>query len=468
MKKHIIKKSVLAASMLLMTIAASSQSASSAYFLEGFNQRYQLNPAFAPERRVYLAFPIFTNLQFEAQSSVGLANFLYESKSKPGMLTTFMSPDVDTEQFLKALPKAAQFNLGMNLDIFTLGIGGNSGFTTVNLKMRNQDQISLPKELFGFMKASLAQGDYLIENLNINTITYVELSATHSHKIGENLTVGVGLKLLEGVAYADMTVDKIEAKLNDEEWSVRSNGSIKASIPGATYELEEDPETHRQRFDGIGDPKFSFPSSYGLAVDLGAEYDFKDLVPGLKVSAAIADLGFIGWDNMYSFSTDNNDWVDFDGFNNYDVNGDNNDDAMDQMTDDFNDMVQMYENGSGKKENVALSATFRLGAEYALPFADWVSFGELVTYKTGLWPYAESRTSICLSPCNWFDLSGNMAFTTLGSSMGFLVNLHPGGINFFLAIDRLKAEFNPQFIPLHDFGLNFSVGLNFAFGEKRN
>ena len=468
MKKHIIKKSVLTASMLFVAIAAWAQSASSAYFLEGFNQRYQLNPAFAPERKVFMAIPGLSNIQIDAQSSVGLANFLYESKSKPGMLTTFMSPDIDKDQFLKDMPRAAQFNVGVNMDILALGIGAKNGFTTVNLKMRNQEQISLPRELFGFMKASLAEGDYLIENINMNTISYLELSATHSHKIGNNLAIGVGLKLLEGIAYADLTVDKIEAKLHEDEWSVRSNGSIKASIPGATYKLEEDPETHRQRFDGFDDASFRVPNSYGFAVDLGAEYDFKDLVPGLKASAAITDLGFIGWKGMYNFATDNNDWVDFEGFNNYDVSGDNSDDAMDQMSDDFNDMVQMYQIGSNKKENVLLSATFRLGAEYALPFADWVSFGELFTYRTGLWPYAESRTSICLSPCGWFDLSGNMAFSTMGSSMGFLLNLHPGGLNFFIAVDHLKAQLNPQFIPLHDFGLDFSFGLNLAFGGKRN
>lgn len=468
MKKHIIKKSVLAASMLLMAVAAVAQSASSAYFLEGFNQRYQLNPAFAPERKVFMAVPVLSNIQVDAQSSVGLANFIYESKSKPGMLTTFMSPDISSEEFLKDMPKAAQFNVGVNMDILALGMGSKNGFTTVNIKMRNQEQISLPKELFGFMKASLAEGDYLIENININSISYLELSATHSHKIGENLNIGVGLKFLEGAYYADLTVDKIEAKFNDEEWKIRSNGSIKGSIPGASYKLKEDPDTHKKRFDGFEDPKFSMPSSYGFAVDLGAEYDFKDLVPGLKVSAAITDLGFIGWKRMYTFATDNNEWTDFEGFNNYDVNGDNSDDAMDQLSDDFNDMVQMYQIGSGKKENVMLNSTFRVGAEYALPFAEWVSFGELLTYRTGLWPYAESRTSICLSPCGWFDLSGNMSFSTMGSSMGFLLNLHPGGINFFLAVDHLKADLNPQYIPLHDFGIDFSIGLNLAFGGKRN
>ncbi len=468
MKKHFVRESVMAASMLLLTVAVSAQSSSSGYFLEGFNQRYQLNPAFTPERNVFIAIPALSNIQVDMQGSVGLANFLYESTSKPGMLTTFMSPDIDAKTFLDAMPKTAQFNVGLNMDILALGIGGKNGFTTFNLKLRNSEQVSLPKELFGFMKASLAEGDYLIENTNINSITYMETSLTHSHKIGDNLTIGLGLKFLEGLAYADVTIDEIDARLHGDEWLVKSNGTLKGSIPAAEYKL--DPET--QTFDGI-DVQDEInagiiPSSYGLAVDLGAEYDFKDLVEGLKVSAAITDIGFINWSNLNTFATNNNEYVRFEGFNNYDINGDNSDETMDQITDDFNDMVKLYQTGKvNGKEKVMLNTTFRLGAEYTLPFVDWISFGELFTCRTGLWPYVESRTSICLSPCGWFDMSGNTTFSTMGSSMGLLFNLHPGGVNFFLAVDKLKAELNPQFVPLHDFGLNFSLGLNLAFGQKR-
>ena len=464
MKKHIVKRSFIAVSMLLMTVAASAQSASSSYFLEGFNQRYQLNPAFAPERPVFMAIPALSNIQVDATSTVGLANFLFESTSKPGMLTTFMSPDIDAKTFLDGMPKAAQFNVGLNMDILALGVGSKNGFTTFNLKVRNSERISLPKELFGFMKASFAEGDYLIENINVNSVSYLEASITHSHRINDNLTIGMGLKLLEGIAYADLTVNEIDAQLHDDEWLVKSNGTIKASIPGAQYKLDPDNQT----FDGVDGFSFKVPRSHGFAVDLGAEYDFKDIVDGLKVSAAITDLGFIGWDKMNTFATNNNEYVRFEGFNNYSTSGDNEDETMEQVGEDFKDMVKMYQTGTtDQKEKVILDATLRLGAEYALPFAQWISFGELLTYRTGLWPYTESRTSITLSPCGWFDLSGNTSFSSLGSSMGLLLNLHPGGINFFVAVDRLKAEFNPQFIPLHDFGLNFSLGLNFAFGKKR-
>ena len=465
MKKHIIRRSLIVVSMLLVTIASSAQSSSSAYFLEGFNQRYQLNPAFAPERKVFMAIPALSNIQIDARSSVGLANFLYESTSKPGMLTTFMSPDIDAKKFLDDMPNGARFDVGVNMDIIALGIGGKNGSTTFNLKVRNTEQISMPQELFGFMKASLANGNYLIKDININTTSYLEASLTHSHKIGENLTVGLGLKFLEGLAYADITINEIDAQLGDDAWRVRSNGTIKASVPGAEYKLDPQDQT----FDGIDGYKFKIPGSHGFAVDLGAEYDFKDLVEGLKVSAAITDLGFISWAEMNTFATNNNEYVEFEGFNNYNVDGDNNDETMDQISDDFKDMIKLYQTGTtDKPERVALAATARLGVEYEMPFAKWVSFGELMTYRTGMYSFFESRTSVSLSPCGWFDISGNYCASTIGSSVGVLLNMHPAGINFFVAIDHLKAEFNPQFVPLHDFGLNFSLGLNFAFGKKRS
>lgn len=464
MKKHIIRMSFMAVSMLLVTVVSSAQSASSGYFLEGYSQRYQLNPAFAPERTVFMAIPALSNLQVDAQSSVGLANFLFESKSKPGMLTTFMSPDISSAEFLDKLPKAAQFNVGLNMDILALGIGGRNGFTTFNIKLRNNQKISLPKDLFGFMKASFSSGNYMIENTNVNSITYAEISLTHSHKIGENLTVGLGLKFLDGIEYVDLNIDEIDARLGEEEWLVKSNGTLKASIPGVKYKY--DAENHS--LDGIEDGySFKAPSSYGFAVDLGAEYDFKDLVEGLKVSASICDLGFINWGGVSTFATDNTEYVKFEGFNNYKPDGDN-DETMDKVSDDFKDMVKLYQKGDNEKEKIALDATFRLGAEYQMPFAQWLSAGELLTFRTGLYSYFESRTSVTMSPCGWFDISGNFAASTMGTSMGLLLNLHPGGINFFLAVDRLKAEFNPQFVPLHDFGLNFSLGLNFAFGKKRS
>ena len=461
MKKQIFKKSFVAASMLLMAVMSYAQSSSSGYFLEGYNQRYQLNPAFAPEHSVFVAIPFLSNIQVDAQGNVGLSNFLYESKNKPGMLTTFMSSEIDKETFLNALPNAAQFNVGVNMDLLAFGMGNKKWFTTFNLKLRNNEQISIPKELFEFMKASLAEDDYMISDINVNSISYVEWSLTHSHKIGDNLTIGGALKFIEGIAYADVNIDEIDARISDEAWKVKTNGTMRTSVPGLNYKYNSESKS----LDGIEEYEFTVPSSFGFAMDMGAEYDFKDIVDGLKVSAAITDIGFVNWSNMNTFATDNKEYVSFDGFNNYDING-NNDDPMEKLEDDLNDMIRLYQTANNGKESIGLDATFRLGASYDLPMVDWLSFGQLFTARTGVYPYLESRTSVCMSPCSWFDATGNLGFTSYGTTMGLLLNLHPKGVNFFLAVDRLKAEFNPQFIPVNDFGLNFSLGLSLAFGNK--
>lgn len=59
MKKIIFsKKSFALFSMLLMISVSYAQTTSSAYFLEGFTKRYQLNPAFAPERGTLISIPV--------------------------------------------------------------------------------------------------------------------------------------------------------------------------------------------------------------------------------------------------------------------------------------------------------------------------------------------------------------------------------------------------------------------------
>ena len=178
-----------------------------------------------------------------------------------------------------------------------------------------------------------------------------------------------------------------------------------------------------------------------------------------------SDLGFINWKKLSSFETDNNDYVEFDGFNGYDVYDSDNDDTFDQLEDDFEDMIKLDRKIDEGKKGIGLDATFRTGAEYTLPPAKWLSFGELLTLRTGTWPYLESLTSVTASPCRWFDFTGKYGVSTYGSSLGMMLNFHPSGFNFFVAVDRLSAELNPQMIPVNDFGVNVSFGLNLVVGK---
>lgn len=460
MKKHILKKSFLAVTVLLVSAVSYAQSSSSGYFVEGFSPRYQLNPAFSPEKKVFVAIPVLSNYYVDLQSNVGISNFLFES-SKSAKLMTFMSSDVSYDKFMDALPKESKINSEVSMDILGVGVGNKKWFTTFNVRVRNNENVSIPKDFFGFMKSGLAKGDYLIEDIRIQSQTYMEWSLTHSHKIGDNLTIGAGLKLVQGLEYADVKIEQIDARLADDEWKVMTNGVLKASVPAT--EIKYDAVNHR--IDGIENGSFKMPTSFGFAVDLGAEYDMQDLVQGLKVSASVTDLGVVNWTQLQSYETDNKEYVSFKGFKDYKIGGKDNK-ALDDLKDDFNDMIRVYQTAEDGKESKALDATLRLGASYDMPMVSWLSFGQLFTYKTGLYSYFESRTSVRLSPCDWFDATGNVAVSNYGPAMGLLLNLHPGGVNFFLSVDKIKGELNRQALPLNDFGLTFSLGLSLAIGDK--
>ena len=60
-----------------------------------------------------------------------------------------------------------------------------------------------------------------------------------------------------------------------------------------------------------------------------------------------------------------------------------------------------------------------------------------------------------------------MAFTSnYGTMLGFMLNIHPAGFNFFIASDGIKANLNPQFIPVDEFGANLMFGIKMPIGAR--
>ncbi|MCQ2065237.1 MAG: DUF5723 family protein [Bacteroidaceae bacterium] len=455
-----MKKISAIAAAVLVTSLSLAQTTASSYFLEGFNQRNQLNPAFAPERDIVVSVPLLGNLQLGANGSAGLGNFIYQSQADPDRLTTFMSSEVDRDGFVNGLPDVFRIGAGLNMDILSVGVGGENGFTSAGLRLRNDNNVGIPREMFGFMKAGLSNGTYLIEDINVNSTTYLELSVNHSRRIIAPLRVGATVKLLAGIDYTDVNIDRIDADFSEDAWKVRTNASFTQSLPGGKIEYDGEDNS----IEGI-DYSFSAPESFGLALDLGAEYDMAQFVEGLKVSASITDIGFIRWKDLDRFVTRNDEYVTFSGFQDYDVMGDGDDSDTDLLEDDFSDMLKLYEDGKSAMA-VATAATLRAGAEYVLPWVDWIKCGELLTCRTGKWGFFESRTSLVLSPCGWFDFSGNVAFSTRGTSGGLIASFHPSAVTLFIACDCMKTSLNRQYIPLERFGAEVNAGISLALGGK--
>ena len=84
----------------------------------------------------------------------------------------------------------------------------------IEMNLRSNVGMVLPKSLFEFMKTTGAKEDYSISDLGVRTENYVELGLGRSHKIGDKLTVGAKAKLLFGLAYGDLNVNNLNLHIH--------------------------------------------------------------------------------------------------------------------------------------------------------------------------------------------------------------------------------------------------------------
>lgn len=438
-----------------------AQTALSSYFLDGMLYNNKINPAMKAERGYFSL--LIGNTSLKTKGNVGISDILYPRGENE--LTTFMSGSVNADEFLGKLPEKAK--LGVNFDETILGVGFRmlGGYTSLGVSLHSSVSLSLPKSLFEFAKKGLQNRSYSITGLNINTMNYAALTLGHSREIFKGFRLGVNAKYLLGLAHADILVDRMNVELGDRRWLVESHARMQAALYCESQAtVDEDGIV-----DGVEVGKPS-PTSSGFAVDLGFVYDLDAYVPGLKVSGSVVDLGFINWKYMmHGQSSDTR--IEFDGFGEVDYNdveGTVNTE-LERLGDDAAKMVEFTYDGTSAVKT-GLNTTMYLGAEYNMPFYKPLSVGLL--YGHCFSPYESSkwydvRGFINVSPLKWLELSVNYGYGTYGSTLGWILNFHPAGVNFFIGSDCMITKVTPQFIPVNNMNSHITFGLNLALGKRK-
>ena len=464
---------ISAAVLVGSCLTASAQALHSGYFLEGYTFRHQLNPAFSAERN-YISIPALGNINIGTQGNVGLGTFLYPQNDQ---LVTFMHSSIDGRDFLDGLKNNNRINANINLTILSAGFKAWGGFNTIDLGLRSNTSMALPKDLFAFMKMGMSSDDthYHMEDLGIQSNNYVELALGHSRQINDRLNVGGKLKFLFGGANLSMKMTDMDVTLSQDKWMVKANGEMNASLKGLVMPTKQESGkdvTDPSQNDLIDWDNIDVDSpglgGFGMAIDLGASYKILD---DLTVSAAILDLGFISWNNNIKAATSNSAW-EFDGFQNIAVDSELGDDdpnsldsQLEALGDDLEDYASFHRQENGTKRTTSLAATLNIGAEYVFPFYDKLRFGFLSSTRiNGQYSWSEGRISANVAPIKWFDASVNYGLSSFGSSFGWLLNFHPHGFNFFIGMDHLMGKVSPQFIPVESANMNVSFGFNVTFG----
>ena len=465
----IMKKSLrymaAALTMAAAILPTSAQELRTSYFMETSNYRHQMNPALLDSPYVGL---LFSNINIGMTGNIGAKQFIFDTNGLPGYTgnyryTTFMDPNVDAKTFLNKLHDKNRFDLYLNYNLFSVGFKAWGGVNLLELNLRSNTNLTLPKGLFEFAKTAGEKEHYEFGGLGMRTQNYMELALGHSRDINKQWRVGGKLKFLIGAAYADFTADNVTLDMTEDAWRIQSNAQVKASLLKSDV-IHEDPSKNsadgRPRVKELDNFGFSLPG-FGMALDLGVTYK---PIENLTLSAAITDLGFISWKNTHHASSQG-DYT-FDGFNNIYIGSDKDqtediDDQFDQIGDDLEEMFSVYDDGT-KTATQALAATLNVGAEYKLPAYDKLKFGFLYTSRIhGKYSWHQGMLNVGVRPVKWFECNVNGAVTSTGVTAGGMLSLKAPHFNFYIAADRFFSKMGKQGVPLNSSNGNITFGMTF-------
>lgn len=454
---NLYKSIILGAVCAAVPMSAMSQTTRSGYFLEDYTYRFELNPAYGNSRN-FIAMPALGNVNANLNGTLGVSDVLY---NVDGRTTTFLNPNISAEEALGNIGDKPRVGADVKLTLLAAGFKAWGGYNTLTINAHASTDIHLPKSVFSLLKEGVANKTYDISDISAFATAYAEIALGHSHKINDKWRVGGTLKFLVGGGYVDVALNKAQLALGQDDWSIVANGDIEANVKGLKYKTKENDRTHHRyvsgaEVDGTG------INGFGVAVDLGATYQpSRDWT----VSAAIIDLGFIGWNNNMLASTNGDKSFNTDRytFNVDDTQGNSFSKEWDKIRDDISSIYELEDMGDTGGKTRMLGATMNVGVEYTLPVYRKLSFGLLNTTRIqGCYSWTDFRLSANVSPVKCFNAGVNMTAGTYGVGLGWLLNFHTKGFNLFLGMDRTPGKLAKQFVPLSS-NASVNIGMNFLF-----
>lgn len=460
-----IKRALTVVLLLVAVFSVSAQALRTGYFLDGNLFRHRLNPALCGTRG-YVSLPVLGGINVNTMGNFGMSSFLYESPYNSNKLVTFMHSSVSADEFLGNLESDNLINMNLDFTLLSIGFKAFGGYNTIDLTLRSHTGLSLPYDMFRFMKV-MSDTKYSFGDIYMRTRNFADLSFGHSHKINESLTIGARAKFLFGLAYADAKFDRMDLSMSSDRWEIAAKGEANIAIGGEFTLSEEKTLTGKTVIDGYDNISVGL-QGFGMGLDLGATYDFSELfAPGLVVSASLTDLGFIKWNKAARAEIAPEDSYLFEGFSQMGIHSDSKnesiEDQLETTGDELEDFFALEDKGEGSVSS-GIGAKLNLGVEYRMPFYDKLSAGFLYTHCfDDIFSYNQTSLMIAISPLKVLDFAVSGTLSDYGTGFGAMANLHCPGFSFFIGTDCFLGKVGKQYIPLENMNASVSFGVNIAF-----
>jgi hypothetical protein len=274
---------------------------------------------------------------------------------------------------------------------------------------------------------------------------------------------------LFGLGRADVKIKDMKADLADnDKWTMQGDVQANVSVEGFKFKSKTKNYEHRtgsyEYIDDVDVDGYGL-SGFGLAFDLGAEYKWDE---NWSFSAALLDLGYIGWKTNYVASTDGDREIHTSKyiFNVDDDASNSFENESDRFVEGLSELYELQDKGNKGSRSRGLAATMNLGVEYTPDFYRKMSFGLTNSTRMGKYGWTEFRLSTNVAPTNIFSASANVALCTYCFSFGWLLNFHPTGFNMYLGMDHTLSKLAKQGLPLSGRG-NVNIGINIPFGNNK-
>ena len=445
-------------------LLTSSAQMRTSYFMEGSYFRTDMNAALAPTRG-YIKIPVAGSLGVNfGNNYFSVNNFLYK---RDGGVHSFLHDSVSADEFLNKLGNQGKVSLNLHTTILGFGAHSKKLFWNFDINFRSQTEITLSKDMFAAIK-NLTNGYYDLGDTHLSNREYMEAALGFAIPIKEFMTFGFRAKGLVGLADASLKMDKMYFDINENAVRAEIAGGIRANSPALNsgYNPSAGLDVGEMLNTDISKIKNGI-KSWGLGLDLGFEFRFFD--DHLKISVGANDIGFIKW---YGPSTISGKAAAHFSYIGVDITkGDPKIDGGFKagMTPSQGDYI------------TRLSASLNGGIEYNF-LNNWIAIGVLShTEFCQNFTRTELTASLNFRIGRWLSTSFSHTFLNGNQPgvLGWALNLHPPGFNFFLGADFIDTRFAVYTInkgtsyektipvPRYMTSANVYVGVGFNLGKAK-
>ena len=476
MKVSIMKKIaiLLVAAFALLGVNTANAQSRTSYFMEGSYFRSEFNPALAPTRG-YFMIPVLSGVNLNLGTNfLSFDNFIYQ---RGDQYVTALHKSVTVDDLMDKLPKTLKLNANANVNLFGLGFYTKKIFWNVGANLRTENNISISPDIFRAIK-TLGNGTFNLGSTAFNSNEYLEAYVGTAFPILDWLTVGVKGKILFGLATAEATFDKLSLDISEDAVTAKLLGTWYANAPVFDNSvLANGGQVGFSDLLCINDMARMQQnlSNFGAAVDFGVEMRFFN--NHLKVSAAVADLGFIKWGASSYIGGEVSGGFEYTGVA---LGGDSSEEIIRPIdgADSFVNTDNIIKAGTYESNATRLSYSINVGAEYNI-LKNKIAFGLFSQTKMlNTSPYSELTASVNLRPTNWLSATVSQTFLNRNNAgvFGAAINFHPALINFYIGVDFIDSNYIALgevsglnlLLPRNAKSLNLYTGLAFNFGRPKH